>query len=59
LWLRRKGSPRVYCVDCVPKMNDLPLPRPKTAPRLQIPSRDLDLKGCALELSAIVEGGQR
>jgi hypothetical protein len=58
LWLRRKGSQRVYCVTCVPKMNDMPLPRPKTAPRLQLPSSGLDLKGCALELVLFVQGGQ-
>jgi Zn-finger nucleic acid-binding protein len=54
LWLRRKGSERVYCVTCVPKVADLPEPR-RRAPRLpQAPKNDI--KG-GLELFGIAEGG--
>jgi Transcription factor zinc-finger len=58
LWLRRKGSERIYCVLCVPKMADMPEPRTPRAARLRLPPLDTDIKSCTLELYGVVEGGQ-
>jgi Zn-finger nucleic acid-binding protein len=58
LWLRRKGSERVYCVVCVPKMSDMPRPRMRGRARLAAPPPDLEVDSCVLELFGVVEGGQ-
>jgi hypothetical protein len=58
LWLRRRGSERVYCEACVPKMEELPQVRARGAARLQTPPLDLDLEGTGLELFGVCEGGQ-
>jgi hypothetical protein len=58
LWLRRKGSERIYCVGCVPKMADMPGPRTPRTARLQALPVEVDIKGCGLELFGVVEGGQ-
>lgn len=42
LWLRRKGTERVYCGVCVPKMNEMPLQRKRSLPRLRVPPIDLE-----------------
>jgi|HubBroStandDraft_6_1064221.scaffolds.fasta_scaffold319670_3 Zn-finger nucleic acid-binding protein len=57
LWLRRIGEERVYCVTCVPKMDDMPTPRRRSTPRLQAPPPDLEIEG-SLELCGVAEGGQ-
>jgi hypothetical protein len=54
LWLRRKGEERVYCVVCVPKMNEMPVPQKRSRPRLQV--RAIDLEGAGDSFVA-VDGG--
>jgi Zn-finger nucleic acid-binding protein len=58
LWLRRRGSERVYCASCVPKMADMPEPRRRGKARVQVPPADLEIESSGLELFGVVEGSQ-
>jgi len=51
LWLRREGSERVYCLNCLPLMNEIPAGRNPLPARVRLPIGKLDMEGsCARAL---------
>ena len=57
LWLRRKGSERVYCAQCLPKVESLPDPGKKGRPRLPVLETKPEIKSSCIELFGLAEGG--
>lgn len=56
LWLREKGSQKVYCAMCLPKMAEMARGQAKGRPRL--PS-GVKIEGrCAELLAVVMEGGE-
>jgi len=56
LWLRRKGSDRIYCLSCLPVMNEIPIGRNPLPVRVRLPLGKLDFEGEASSLAGFERG---